>query len=34
VVNEVTDQVVARKKIEESEEKFRTLATEFPCLSG
>jgi len=32
VVNEVTDQVVARKKIEESEEKFRTLATEFPLF--
>ena len=32
VVNEVTDQVMARKKIEESEEKFRTLATEFPLF--
>ena len=32
VVTEVTDQVVARKKIEESEEKFRTLATEFPLF--
>jgi len=32
VVNEVTDQVVARKKIEESEERFRTLATEFPLF--
>jgi PAS domain S-box-containing protein len=32
VVSEVTDQVVARKKIEESEEKFRTLATEFPLF--
>ena len=32
VVNEVTDQVIARKKIEESEEKFRTLATEFPLF--
>jgi PAS domain S-box-containing protein len=32
VVTEVTDQVIARKKIEESEEKFRTLATEFPLF--
>jgi len=32
VVNEVTDQVISRKKIEESEEKFRTLATEFPLF--
>jgi len=32
VVNEVTDHVIARKKIEESEEKFRTLATEFPLF--
>ena len=32
VVNEVTDQVVARKQIEESEERFRTLATEFPLF--
>ena len=32
VVNEVTDQVIARKKIEESEQKFRTLATEFPLF--
>lgn len=32
VINEVTDQVIARKKIEESEEKFRTLATEFPLF--
>lgn len=32
VVTEVTDQVIARKKIEESEDKFRTLATEFPLF--
>jgi len=32
VVNEVTDQVLARKQIEESEERFRTLATEFPLF--
>ena len=32
VVTEVTEQVIARKKIEESEEKFRTLATEFPLF--
>jgi len=32
VVNEVTGQVIARKQIEESEERFRTLATEFPLF--
>ena len=32
VVTEVTEQVIARKKIEESEDKFRTLATEFPLF--
>src|SRR4029078_4634915 len=32
VANEVTDQVVARKLIEESEQRFRTLATEFPLF--
>ena len=32
VADEVTDQVLARKKIEESEERFRTLATEFPLF--
>lgn len=32
VANEVTDQVLARKKVDESEALFRTLATEFPLF--